>query len=134
MLSSIRKFSQSVYSKVFLFIVAIPFVFWGMGPLFTSGNLNVIVEIGKNKISTQEFADFLKFRATEEDMGNINKIQIYLSNFIGEKLIVHEIDDFDIILSDKSLSTLIKNENNFKKDEKFSRKVILEPAKQYPKK
>jgi peptidyl-prolyl cis-trans isomerase D len=121
MLSSIRKFSQSVYSKVFLFIVAIPFVFWGMGPLFTSGNLNVIVEIGKNKISTQEFADFLKFRATEEDMGNINKIQIYLSNFIGEKLIVHEIDDFDIILSDKSLSTLIKNENNFKKDEKFSR-------------
>ena len=121
MLSSIRKFSQSVYSKVFLFIVAIPFVFWGMGPLFTGGNLNVIVEIGKNKISTQEFADFMKYRATEEDMVNINKIQIYLSNFIGEKLIVNEIDDFDIILSDKSLSTLIKNENNFKKDEKFSR-------------
>jgi len=121
MLRSIRKFSQSIYSKVFLFIVAIPFVFWGMGPLFTGGNLNVIVEIGKNKVSTQEFTDFLRYRATEEDMVDINKIQIFLSNFIGEKLIVNEIDDFDIILSDKSLSTIIKNESNFKKDERFSR-------------
>ena len=73
MLGPIRKFSQSIYSKVFLFIVAIPFVFWGMGPLFTGGNLNVIVEIGKDKVSTQEFADFLKYRATEQDMTDINK-------------------------------------------------------------
>ena len=121
MLGPIRKFSQSIYSKVFLFIVAIPFVFWGMGPLFTGGNLNVIVEIGKDKVSTQEFADFLKYRATEQDMADINKIQKFLSNFIGEKLIVNEIDDFKIILSDKSLSALIKNENNFKNDNKFSR-------------
>ena len=121
MLSSIRKFSQSIYSKVFLFIVAIPFVFWGMGPLFTGGNLNVIVEIGKNKVATQEFTDFLRYRATEEEMADINKIQIFLSNFIGEKLIVNEIDDFDIMLTDKSLSTIIRNENNFKKDNKFSR-------------
>ena len=62
MLSAIRKFSSSVYAKIFLFIVAIPFVFWGMGPLFTGGNLNVIAKIGKNKISTQEFANFLKYR------------------------------------------------------------------------
>jgi len=121
MLSSIRKFSQSIYSKIFLFIVAIPFVFWGMGPLFTGGNLNVIVEIGKNKVSTQEFTDFLRYRATEDDMVNISKIQIFLSNFIGEKLIANEIDDFDIILSDKSLSNIIRNESNFKKNDKFSR-------------
>ena len=121
MLSAIRKFSSSIYAKIFLFIVAIPFVFWGMGPLFTGGNLNVIAKIGKNKISTQEFANFLKYRATDEEMLNINSIEKLLSNFIGDKLIDEEIEDFDIKLSDYSLSAIIKNEEIFKKGNKFSR-------------
>ena len=50
MLGRIRKFSTSIYSKVFLGIVAIPFVFWGMGDLFSGGNINTIVKIGKEKI------------------------------------------------------------------------------------
>ena len=49
MLSSIRKFSSSIYSKIFLVIVAIPFIFWGMGPVFQTGKLNTIAEIGKEK-------------------------------------------------------------------------------------
>ena len=52
MLSSFRKFSSSFFAKIFLFIIAIPFVFWGMGPLFTGGNLNTIVKIGNEKVST----------------------------------------------------------------------------------
>ena len=60
MLGSIRKFSSSIYAKVFLFIVAIPFVFWGMGDLFFSGNKNTIVKIDNNKISTQEFINFIQ--------------------------------------------------------------------------
>ena len=59
MLSSIRKFSSSIYSKIFLIIVAVPFIFWGMGPVFQSGKQNTIAEIGKEKISTQEFLDFI---------------------------------------------------------------------------
>ena len=59
MLGSIRKFSSSIYAKVFLFIVAIPFVFWGMGDLFFSGNKNTIAKIDNNKISTQEFINFV---------------------------------------------------------------------------
>ena len=39
-----------------------------------------------------------------------------LRNFIGEKLILYEIEDFEIQLSDQSLSTIIKNEEMFKKD------------------
>ena len=49
MLSSIRKFSGSIYAKIFLFIVILPFVFWGMGPVFTGGSKNVIVKIDKKK-------------------------------------------------------------------------------------
>ena len=121
MLSAVRKFSSSIYAKIFLFIVAIPFVFWGMGPLFTGGNLNVIVQIGKNKISTQEFADFLRYQASDEEILDINSLEKFLSNFIGEKLIGEEIEYFDIRLSDNSLSAIIKNEKIFKRENKFSR-------------
>ena len=56
MLGTIRKFSSSVLAKIFLFIVALPFVFWGMGDLFRGGNQNVIVKIGNEKVSTKEFS------------------------------------------------------------------------------
>ena len=46
MLGSFRKFSYSIYAKIFLVIVAIPFVFWGMGPIYLQGgNQNTIVKI-----------------------------------------------------------------------------------------
>ena len=121
MLRIIRKFSNSIIAKIFLFILVIPFVFWGMGPLFQGGKQNTIVEIGKEKISTQEFIDFVKVNSTNEDTLDKNLIEKLLSNFIGEKLISQEIKHFGISLSDKSLSTIIKNEKIFMKENKFSR-------------
>ena len=121
MLRIIGKFSKSIYAKIFLFIVAIPFVFWGMGPVFQGGNVNVIAEIGKEKISAQEFIDFVKYNSSNKDTLDINLIEELLSNFIGEKLIDQEIKYFDIRLSDKSLSAIIRNEKVFKKNNKFSR-------------
>ena len=50
MLGKIRNFSSSIFAKIFLFIVAIPFVFWGMGDLFKGGSLNTIAKIGTEKI------------------------------------------------------------------------------------
>ena len=64
MLSRIRNFSNTIYAKVFLFIVAIPFVFWGMGDLFSVGNKNTIVKISNEKISAQDFMNFINVRAT----------------------------------------------------------------------
>ena len=61
MLGKIRKFSSSVFAKIFLFIVAIPFVFWGMGGVFSGGNLNTIVKINKEKISVKEFIDYINY-------------------------------------------------------------------------
>ena len=121
MLKTFRNFSTSIYSKIFLFIVAIPFVFWGMGDLFSGGNLNTIVKIEKDKILTEEFVNFIKYNSTNEDDLNDNFIKRLLYNFIGEKLIGKEIEDFGIKLSDASLGLLIKNEKKFKKDNKFSR-------------
>tara|TARA_Y100000590_G_scaffold243697_1_gene273948 strand:- start:1271 stop:2725 length:1455 start_codon:yes stop_codon:yes gene_type:complete len=123
MISYFRKFSSSIYSKIFLFIVAIPFVFWGMGPLFTGGNINTVAKIGKGKITTEEFIGYVKYNASQYNVEELNKtiIQNLLSQYIGDKLINYEIQDLGIKLTDKSLSEIIKNEKLFKKDNKFSR-------------
>ena len=121
MLRSLRKFSSSIYAKIFLAIVITPFIFWGMGPVFQGGKQNIIVEIGKEKFSTQEFIDFVRRRTNNEENLDKNLIEKLLSNFIGEKLITQEIEGFNIILSDNSLTTIIKNEKVFKKENKFSR-------------
>ena len=55
MLSSIQKFSTSIFAKILLVIIIIPFVFWGMGSTFRGGDKNVIVVIEKEKHTVQEF-------------------------------------------------------------------------------
>ena len=55
MIASIGKFSKSFIAKVFVAIIALPFILWGMGDVFRSGNQNVIAEINETKISTKEF-------------------------------------------------------------------------------
>ena len=116
MLSSFRKFSSSIYAKIFLFIVAIPFVFWGMGPVFQGGKQNTIVEIGNEKISTKEFIDYVNAYSSRDETINENKIEQFLYDFIGNKLTAEEIENFNIILSDVSLAKLIKNQDVFKKE------------------
>ena len=104
MLDTLRKFSSSIYAKFFLLLVIIPFVFWGMGPVFQSGKQNSIVEIGKKKISTQEFISYIQNYTTQEQRLDINAIEKILPNFIGENLLSSEIKNLEIRLSDKSLS------------------------------
>ena len=123
MLRAIRKFSSSVFAKILLLFIAIPFVFWGMGPVFQGGKQNTIAEIGNEKISTQEFVSYIRYNAPNPDFETLNKnlIEKLLSNFIGEKLIALEIENYDIKLSENSLSKIIKNDEIFKKNNKFSR-------------
>ena len=48
-------------------IIILPFVFWGMGDVFRGGNQNVIASIESEKISTQEFINYLnKLNLNEE--------------------------------------------------------------------
>ena len=121
MLGSIRKFSSTIYAKVFLFIVAIPFVFWGMGDVFTSGNINTIVKIDNKKVSTKDFIEFINYYSDPNVELNETSLENQLSKFIGEKLIEKEIENLKINLSKNSLSKIIKSEKIFQKDKNFSR-------------
>ena len=113
MLAKIRKFSSSIYAKFFLVIIAIPFIFWGMGPLFTGGSLNTIVTIGKEKFLTDEFTNFIRYKTTKSSNVDQNLIEDLFSAFIGEKIMELEINYFNLNVSDNSLGSIIKNEKSF---------------------
>ena len=119
MLGSIRKFSGSIYAKILLAIIIIPFVFWGMGSSIRGGSKNIVVVIGKEKHSIQEFSNFITRTAVKKV--EPNQIKDFLSAFIGEKLIEKEIEHFKIRLSDTSLRKLIRHQKVFKRGDKFSR-------------
>ena len=128
MLGSIRKFSSTIYAKILLGVIIIPFVFWGMGNTFFGGSKNIVVVIDKEKYSVQELTNFINRTAVEKVKAT--DIDRFLSAFIGEKLMEKEIELLGIKLSDGSLSKLIKHQKGFKRNNKFSRteyeKFLLE--------
>ena len=130
MLGPIRKFSTSIYAKILLGIIIIPFVFWGMGSNFKGGNKNVIVVIDKDKYSVESFINFIKKFKNPSQKINFNQIEQYLGSFINEKVIEKEAEYLGIKISDVTLSRLIKNEKDFKRKNIFSRveyeKFLLE--------
>ena len=60
MISSFRNFAKTKFAGLLVFIIIIPFVFWGMGDVFRGGNQNVIATIDSKKISAQEFVNYLE--------------------------------------------------------------------------
>ena len=121
MLTSIRKFSNTIFAKILLGIIIIPFVFWGMGSSFVGGNKNIIVVIEKEKYSVEEFGNFVQKIAGTNKKIDANQIEELLSMFISEKLMESEVEHFTIVLSDDSLAKLIRHQKDFKRDNKFSR-------------
>tara|TARA_B100001093_G_scaffold370805_1_gene355775 strand:- start:983 stop:2401 length:1419 start_codon:yes stop_codon:yes gene_type:complete len=117
MISSLRNFAKTKIAGVFVFIIIIPFVFWGMGSMFTSGNTNNIAEVNNKKISTQDFMNFINDSRIQQEVikENLDKniIEEILSSLISATLIDLEIKDFDISLSKLILLKKIKTNKNF---------------------
>jgi len=121
MLSAIRKFSKSIYAKILLGIVVIPFVFWGMDSSFKSGSKNVIVKIDKDKFSIQDFSNFIQSYGPVNQENASAIIDNLLTIFIENKLIEKEFENFELKLTNVSLGNLIKEQKEFKRDGIFSR-------------
>jgi len=120
MLNSIRKFSSTIYAKVLIAIVILPFVLWGMGDVFRGGSQNTLLEIDKKKIPTKSFINYINQNVSTENF-NEELFDKILGSFIAKNLIQIESENLKIDISDVSLLKLIKNNELFKKDNKFDR-------------
>jgi len=117
MISSFRNFAKTKFAGILVFIMIIPFVFWGMGSMFGSGNTNNIAKINKTNISTQEFIDHLNSSGIPQETirNNLEKniIEELLSSLISTTLLELEVNDFNMIISENTLFKIIKNNKNF---------------------
>ena len=117
MISSFRKFSKSKVAGVFVGIIILPFVFWGMGNVFSGGNTNILAKINSEKISTQKFMDYVNNLNIPEQTirNNLDKniIEELLSGLVSTTILNLEIKDFDMIISKNTLFKKIKKNKNF---------------------
>ena len=113
MLDNIRKFSKTFLAKIILVIIIIPFVFWGMGGVFNSGNTNSLAKINNINVSTQDFIEYLNESKINQDIVrdnlNNNILEQLLTQLISMKILEMEIKDLDIKITDKDLAVKIKN-------------------------
>ena len=125
MLNSIKKYSKTFFFKVLVGIIILPFLFWGMGDVFSGGSQNVVAKIESEKVSTRDFVNYLNALNLNEqerkDLSKTDLIDKILSDYIGKKVLLLELTDLNVILGDKSLKEIIINDKTFYKDNKFSR-------------
>ena len=135
MLNKLRNFSKGKLAGVLVGIIIIPFVFWGMGSVFSGGNTNSIAKINSYNVSTKDFADFINNskisnEVIKENIEN-NIIEELLTQLVSTSLIDIEINKLKISVSDEILAKKIKNEKTFHdENNNFSRtkyeKFLLE--------
>ena len=126
MLSSFRNFTKSFWAKILLVIIVIPFVFWGMGGVFSGGSQNTIAKINNYNISTKNFMEHVNSlninRETIRENINNSIIEQLLSNLINKTTISLQSKDLEITLSDNILSEIIKKDKRFlDENNQFSR-------------
>ena len=117
MISSFRNFAKTKFAGLLVILMIIPFVFWGMGSMFSGGNTNNLAKINKTNISTQEFINYLNSsnisqKAVRENLNN-NIIEELLSGLVSTTLLNLEIEDFNIIVSKDILLKKIKGNKDF---------------------
>ena len=126
MLSKLRNFSKSRFAPILVAIIIIPFVFWGMGSVFSGGNTNNIVKINNHNVSTEDFINYInslnldqKYIKDNIDNGSIEEL---LSQYISIKILDLEIIDLNLSVSESSLAKKItSNKSFFDEKNKFSR-------------
>tara|TARA_B100001741_G_scaffold307365_1_gene302106 strand:+ start:1138 stop:2553 length:1416 start_codon:yes stop_codon:yes gene_type:complete len=135
MLNKLRGFSNTKLAGVLITIIIIPFVFWGMGSVFSGGNSNNVAKINNETISTQDFINYINESRIDNDYikNNIenNIIERIISEMVSKKLLNMEIDDLKLTISEKTLVKIIKKNEYFLDDQnQFSRikyeKFLLE--------
>ena len=120
---------------ILIIVIIIAFGFGGFGGGFLSNNQNNVAKINKTNVTTQDLINYINQsgvsqQVIQENINN-NVIEELLSGLVSVTLLGLEIDDFNIKISQNSLSEKIKlNKNFYNDDGKFERlkyeKFLLE--------
>lgn len=134
MLKMMRKHAKYFY--ILFFMVIISFVFWGIGTVDKTGTGNIIAEVGKYKITTEEYwrtyegisrfyREIYKDRFDEEMEKKMNLKDNVLDSMINERVLLIAAKKAGIGVSDEELQESIINEPAFMRNGVFDKDVYL---------
>jgi len=118
MINPLRNFTKKkIGGLILIIVIIIAFGFGGFGGGFLSNNQNNIAKVNKTNVTTKDLINYINQsgvsqKAIQDNLNN-NIIEELLSSLISTTLLNLEIKDFDIKISENSLSKKIKFNNNF---------------------
>ena len=83
MLNKLRSFSKGKLAAVLVAIIIVPFVFWGMGSVFSGGKTNSVAKINNYNISTKDLVDHLNKSRLSSDQIKDNIEKNLLEEFLS---------------------------------------------------
>ena len=138
MLKMMRRHAKYFY--VLFFIVILSFLFWGIGTVDKTGGRGVIAEVGKHKITAEEYwrsyenvnrfyREIYKDKFDEEMEKKLNLKEKVLDSMIQERVLLIAAKEEGINISDEELQEAITHESAFMRDGVFDKNVYLNRLK-----
>ena len=119
-----KSLTKKIFITIITGIIIIVLGAWGMGDLFSSGNKNVIANVGDKKIYIKDYLNYARLYLRKQNNNQLSSrdYDIILNALISEKIYEKFAEDLRIKINDKSLAFFIKNDKNFKDESgNFSR-------------
>lgn len=138
MLQGMRKHAKYFY--VLFFIVILSFIFWGIGPKDISNGVEIVAEVGKYKITADEYwkvydgvsrfyRELYKDKFDEEMEKNLKLKEKVLDQMINERVLLIAAQEEGIETSDEELQDAISRDPAFMKNGVFDKDVYLNRLK-----
>jgi len=134
MLKVMRKHAKYFYFLFFMIIIS--FIGWGVGTVDNTGGAEIVAEVGKHKITTEEYwrtydrifrfyREIYKDKFDEEMEKKMNLKGNVLDSMINERVLLIAAKEADISISDEELQESITHEPAFLRNGVFDKDVYL---------
>ena len=134
MLKVMRKHAKYFYFLFFMIIIS--FIGWGVGTVDKTGKGDILAEVGKHKITTEEYwrtydrifrfyREIYKDKFDEEMEKKMNLKENVLDSMINEQVLLIAAKEADISISDEELQESITHEPAFLRNGVFDNDVYL---------
>jgi hypothetical protein len=138
MLKGMRKHAKYFY--VLFFIVILSFIFWGIGPKDISNGVEIVAEVGKYKITAEDYwkvydgvyrfyRELYKDKFNEEMEKNLKLKEKVLDQMVNERVLLIAAQEEGIQTSDEELQDAIARDPAFMKNGFFDNGVYLNRLK-----
>jgi len=132
MLKAMRHHAKYFY--VLFFIVILSFIFWGVGTVDKTDKSNVVAEVGKYKITSEEYwraydrifkfyREIYKEKFDEEMQKKLNLKENVLNSLVENRVLLIAAADNGITVTDEELNEAIRNEPAFMRNGAFDSEI-----------